>query len=162
MATIIDATTSIYKLINDFITELQSDTQLPVFEFMSTTSLEATYLALQDNTSKIVIVQKEQVTVSGKFTRIVYTIVPSFSGEDDITDFNSILTMKVVSKFIELYPKYTSIQLYDAMGLISNPSVLTPLNTKMVVSDIRQEILGASQLRNNFNALEVTFLGYLG
>lgn len=162
MATLIDATASIYKLINDFIEELKNDTLLPEFTFVSTTSLEAAYLALKDTDSKIVIVQKEQTTLANKFTKIVYTLVPSFSGDSTTTDYNSILTMKVVSKFSELYPRYSAMEVFDAFGLMANPSTFTSTTRKMVISDIRQEILGASQLRNNFNALEVTFLGYLG
>lgn len=162
MVTLYDATASIYKVVNDFIEVLKTDPELPQFEFVSTTSLEAAYLALADTTSKIVIVQKEQQTLPTKFTRIVYTLVPSFSGAIDTTDYNSLLTMKVISKFSELYPKYSAIVIYEALGLAANPSTFNQTGVKMVISDIRQEILGASQLRNNFNALEITFLGYLG
>lgn len=162
MATLYDATASIYKIVNDFIEALKAESNLPEFTFVATTSLEAAYLALSDTDSKIVIVQKEQQTLPNRFTKIVYTIVPSFSGAMETTDYNSLLTMKVISKFTELYPKYTAVEVYEALGLVANPSTFTSTGTKMVISDVRQEILGASQLRNNFNALEVTFLGYLG
>lgn len=161
MTTLIDCTTSIYKLFNDFINTLKLDADLPDFEFSATTSLEAAYLTLSSSTSKIVVVQKSQAPEK-QFTKLVYTLVPSFSGTGDAVDYNSILTMKVISAFLATYKKYTPVPIYSAEGLMSSPSTFTALPTKMVISDLRQEIVGATQLRNNFNALEITFLGYIG
>lgn len=160
MATEIDATTSIYKMFQDFTNILNTDDSFPEFTFISTTSLESAYAALNLDDSKIVVVQTECKEVNNKFTQIEYAVVPSFSGE--VADNNSILMHRVNSKFTELYKQYTAIQVYDAEGLMSNPSVLTPLTTKLVVTKLEQGILGAEQLQNNFNSLKITFLGYLG
>ena len=162
MATELDATTSIYKLFNDFIEELGNDTELPEFTFMSTTSLESAYQALTTDSSKIVVVQTNIKEVNNKFTQIEYALVPSFSGEDSTLDYNSILMHKVNSKFMELYPQYTSIQVYEAEGLMADPSEFNATDSKLVVVKLEQDILGAEQLQNNFNSLKITFLGYLG
>jgi hypothetical protein len=160
MATLIDANTSIYKLFNDFLVELALDIDLPAFEFLAVSSLESAYLTLSSSTSKIVVVQKEQSN-TGAFTKIVYSLVPSFSGLTGAVDYNSILTLKVFSAFMAKYPRYTAIQLYEAIGLISTPSIITPLDSKMAIIELKQSIVGASTLQNNFTELEITFLGYL-
>ncbi len=159
MATELDATTSIYKLFNDFVAVLNADSTLPTFTFLSTTSLESAYAALNLNESKIVVVQTECKEVNKNFTQIEYALIPAFSG--DVSDTNSLMMHKINSKFTETYKQYTSVQVYDAEGLMQAPSILTPLTTKLVVTKLEQEILGAEQLQNNFNSLKITFLGYL-
>lgn len=160
MATVIDATTSIYKMFQSFTETLNETEEFPEFTFIATTSLESAYTALNLSNSKIVIVQTECKEVNNKFTQIEYAIIPAFSG--DVTDNNSILMHQVYSKFIELYKQYTVIQVYDAGGLMANPSTFKPLGAKLVITKLEQGILGAEQLQNNFNSLKVTFLGYLG
>lgn len=160
MATLIDANTSLYKLFNDFLAELALDPTLPAFEFLAVSSLESAYLTLSSSSSKIVVVQKEQAN-EGAFTKITYSLVPSFSGTDLAIDHNSILTLKVFSAFTAKFPRYSAVQIYDAVGLMSAPSVLTPLSAKMAITELKQSIVGASTLQNNFTALEITFLGYL-
>ncbi len=160
MATELDATTSIYKMFQDFTNILNADDDFPNFTFMSTTSLESAYVALNVDESKIVVVQTECKEVNNKFTQIEYALVPAFSG--DVADNNSILMHQVNSKFTELHKQYTTVQMYDAVGLMASPSVLTTMTTKLVVTKLEQGILGAEQLQNNFNSLKITFLGYLG
>ena len=160
MATELDATTSVYKMFQDFVNELSADPDFPTFTFMSTTSLESAYAALNLNESKIVVVQTECKEVNNKFTQIEYAMVPAFSG--DVADDNSIMMHKVNSKFTESHKQYTAIPVYEAAGLMATPSVFTPLTAKLVVTKLEQGILGAEQLQNNFNSLKITFLGYLG
>lgn len=160
MVTELDATTSVYKMFQDFTNLLSADPDFPNFTFMSTTSLESAYTALNISESKIVVVQTECKEVNNKFTQIEYALVPAFSG--DVADNNSIAMHKVNSKFLELYPQYTAIQIYEAEGLMASPSTFTPLTAKLVVVKLEQGILGAEQLQNNFNSLKITFLGYLG
>lgn len=162
MATELDATTSIYKLFQDFVNILNADPDLPSFGFVSTTSLESAYQVLNTNSSKIVVVQTKCKEANNKFTQIEYALVPSFSGEDATADYNSILMHTVNSKFTELYKQYTSVQVYEADGLMADPSVFTETTSKLVVVKLEQDILGAEQLQNNFNSLKITFLGYLG
>ena len=162
MATELDATTSIYKMFNDFINTLNADVDLPTFAFVSTTSLESAYQALNTDSSKIVVVQTSCKEVNNKFTKIEYAFVPSFSGEDSTADYNSILMHTVNSRFTEAYKQYSSIQVYEAAGLMAEPSTFTLTTSKLVVVKLEQDILGAEQLQNNFNSLKITFLGYLG
>jgi len=162
MATELDATTSIYKIFNDFIGVLATDPQLPEFEFVSTTSLESAYQVLNTTSSKIVVVQTHLKEVNKKFTEIEYALVPSFSGADATADYNSLLMHKVNSKFTETYPQYTTVPVYEAEGLMAAASEFNLTSARLVVTKLEQDILGAEQLQNNFNSLRITFLGYLG
>lgn len=162
MVTELDATTSIFKMFKDFVNTLNDDDDLPTFEFTSTTSLESAYQALNTTSSKVVVVQTNLKEVNNKFTQIEYAMVPSFAGEDTTADYNSLLMHRINSKFVALYKQYTTIQVYEALGLMASPSVFTPTTAKLVVVKLEQDILGAEQLQNNFNSLKITFLGYLG
>ena len=146
-------------MFNEFVGIINLDPSLPNFTFLSTTSLESAYAALNLNESKIVVVQTEVKEVNSNFTQIEYAMIPALSGE--VSDTNSLMMHQINSKFTALYKQYTAIQVYDAVGLMQVPSVLTPLTAKLVVTKLEQEILGAEQLQNNFNSLKITFLGYL-
>jgi len=161
MATELDATTSIFKLFQDFVNILTNDPECPEFNFVSTTSLESAYQELSVSSSKIVVVQTSMKRKNNKFTEIEYALVPSFSGGDSIVDYNSLLMHSVNSRFSELHKLYSSFIVYEAAGLKQTPSMLIPTTSKLVVVKLEQDILGAEQLQNNFNSLKITFLGYL-
>ena len=152
-----DAAASIYYLFNQFIVELKKDASLPKFDFTSTTSLEATAALLDTQTDKVVVMQKSKEE-KNKFNTIVYNLVPSFATTKDI---NAILTLKVFSAFETMYRKYTAVQVYKAEGLEASSTVLTKTKSKLIISSLEQEILGAGKLQNNFNSLKITFIGHL-
>ena len=157
MATQLDATTSLYYLFNRFIDYLKANTDLPKFDFASTTSIEATSALLDMSSDKLIVMQNKLET-KNRFTTIVYNIIPSFSKGKDL---NALLTAKVFSTFEEQYKRYSSITVYESQGLEAVTTSFIDTNCKLVISNIEQAILGAGQFKNNFNSLKVTFIGYL-
>ena len=155
-ATIEDTTLSIYYYVNKFITELNQIEGIPRFTFASTTSIEAADSMLQDTTNKIILVQLE--TETKIFTKIEYQLLVSLA---DTSDTNSIITGTVLNEFMQSYPRYRGLCIYEASGLKKPASELNDTLIKMVVTETKQVVVSRPQMRHNLNVVQFTVQGLI-
>jgi hypothetical protein len=149
MATISDATFSVYTFVNDF-------AKARGFKFVSTTDIEEATNRLQDHEDKIILVQnKIEYDV---FIKLEYYLFVSLAERSDI---NSILYTKVLSDFLGVLPKYSKICIYDSDGLLEVPSRFDDTGKRLVVSNIHQRITSITQMKNNLSAVVFNLTGYI-
>jgi len=154
-ASIEDTTLSVYYYVNKFINELDKD-EFPTFGFAATTSIEAADSMLQDSTNKLILVQTG--TETKVFTKIEYQLLVSLA---NVSDTNSLVTGAVLNEFMQSYPRYRGLCVYEAAGLKKPTSELNDTTVKIVVTDIKQEVASRPQMRHNLNVVQFTVQGLL-
>ncbi len=149
MAVVEDVTLSVYTTIKKF-----ADSE--ALGFAATTSIESASSMMMDGEDKIILVQhklKDHV-----FLDLEYKIFLSFA---KTTEVNALKTTNIMSKFLEQFPRFSKVCVYEAEDLKKVPSVYTDTGKAMVVKDIGQEVLSITQMRNNLNAIVLKLTGYI-
>ena len=149
MATVEDATLSIYTSIKAFADEVEMG-------FAATTSIESASSMLMDGKDKLILVQnslKDKI-----FLDLEYKIFISFA---ETLETNALKTTEIMSKFFEAFPKYSKVCIFEAAGLKQAPSVFIDTKKALVIKDAGQEIVSITQMRNNLNAIIIKLTGYI-
>ena len=149
MATVEDATLSIYTQVKAFADTVNMG-------FVVTTSIESASTILMNGEDKLILVQNS--LKDGIFIDLEYKIFLSFA---ESVESNAMKTTSILSKFIEAFPRYSKICVYEASGLKQVPSMFTDTKKALVVKAIGQEIVSITQMRNNLNALDLKLTGYI-
>ena len=149
MAVVEDVTLSVYTTVKKF-----ADSE--GLGFAATTSIESASSMMMDAEDKIILVQhklKEKV-----FLDLEYKIFVSFA---KTTEVNALKTTNIMSKFLEQFPRFSKVCVYEAEQLKQVPSVYTDTGKAMVVKDIGQEVLSLTQMKSNLSAIVLKLTGYI-
>lgn len=149
MATVEDATLSIYTRVNEFAENIG-------FGFAATTSIESASTLLMDGGDKIILVQDKLKLQT--FLEAEYKIFISFA---ETIETNALKTTEIMSDFFDTFPRYSKICVYEADGLKLDTSVFNDTGKALVIKDIGQEVISITQMRNNLNAIVLKLVGYI-
>jgi len=149
MATVEDATLSIYAQVKQFADQVSMG-------FVVTTSIESASSILMDGGDKIILVQDKLKL--NTFLDIEYKVFISFA---KTTETNALRTTEIMSKFFDMFPRYSKICVYEAAGLKLASSEFNDTGKALVIKDIGQEIISITQMRNNLNAIVFKLTGYI-
>ncbi len=149
MATVEDATLSIYAQVKQFADQVSMG-------FVVTTSIESASSILMDGGDKIILVQDKLKLKT--FLDIEYKVFISFA---QTTETNALRTTEIMSKFFDMFPRYSKICVYEAAGLKLASSEFNDTGKALIIKDIGQEIISITQMRNNLNAIVFKLTGYI-
>ena len=149
MATVSDATFSIYYLVKEFAENHN-------LEFNSTTDIESATNLMMDHKDRLILVLNK--TEGYPFLNLEYYIFVSLS---ETSDINSIAYIDILSQFMKTFPRYSKICIFEAEGLKQVPSVFTDTGKRLIVSNITQKVVSITQMKNNLSAVVMKTTGYI-
>ena len=149
MATVADATFTVYSEVNQF----ALDNGL---EFSSTTDIESATNLMMDHRDRAILVLNK--TEGYPFLELEYYLFISLSKQSDI---NSVIYIEYLAKFMKAFPRYKKLCVYKAEGLKQVPSEFIDTGRKLVVADIHQKVTSITQMKNNLSAVIFKLVGYI-
>ena len=149
MAGISDVTFSVYTIVKQFADNVG-------FKFYAASNIEDVLSIMQEQVDRVILVQTK---VSTKvFLTLEYSIFFSFA---ETTDVNAIYYTELVSNFIDTFPRYSKLCVYDADQLKEVPSIFTDTGYRMVITSIEQSTVVNAKIRDNLSVIELKLSGYI-